>query len=475
MARQVVIIHGWSDTSKSFAGLTAFLRANGFQPFPIWLGDYISLDDDVRIEDVAKRMQVVIQDAMATKGLLPPFDVIIHSTGGLVLREWIASYYPSGAGCPAKRVVMLAPANFGSKLAHTGKSFLGRIIKGWNNWFQTGEEMLLSLELASAYQWNLANRDLFGEGDSPYGPGKILPFVITGSRGYTTGVNQIANEPGADGTVRACAANLNAEGVTIDFAADPISPDIRGWRRRAGALSFPFALLPDRNHGSITNPVESVSALPAVQNRLGQLILEALDCADNAAAYGAIDGRWAQITDETGQLGEATQAAIRQVVTSNPPKPEDLRRYMQLNVFVRDDYGIPVDDYVLEFFSPNTNGSKDMVYFQTKVLKNVHNNTLSKVRRCFYVDHTELLTGYYKPPRTTLAMSISADDPGKNVHYFDSRKVGAEGHVDIHAKDTGERGQLGAERLRRNATHLVEIVIPRKPIDDVFKLKQAPP
>ena len=91
MARQVVIIHGWSDTSKSFAGLTAFLRANGFQPFPIWLGDYISLDDDVRIEDVAKRMQVVIQDAMATKGLLPPFDVIIHSTGGLVLREWIAS------------------------------------------------------------------------------------------------------------------------------------------------------------------------------------------------------------------------------------------------------------------------------------------------------------------------------------------------------------------------------------------------
>ena len=32
MPRQVLIIHGWSDTSKSFVALGQFLSANGYQP-----------------------------------------------------------------------------------------------------------------------------------------------------------------------------------------------------------------------------------------------------------------------------------------------------------------------------------------------------------------------------------------------------------------------------------------------------------
>ena len=55
MPRQVVILHGWSDDSKSFKPLTKFLKREGFAPFPIFLGDYISLRNDVRIDDVAAR------------------------------------------------------------------------------------------------------------------------------------------------------------------------------------------------------------------------------------------------------------------------------------------------------------------------------------------------------------------------------------------------------------------------------------
>ena len=57
---QVLIVHGWSDTSNSFHPLAKFLTANGYQTKTIWLGDYISMEDDVRVQDVAMRMAQVI-------------------------------------------------------------------------------------------------------------------------------------------------------------------------------------------------------------------------------------------------------------------------------------------------------------------------------------------------------------------------------------------------------------------------------
>ena len=93
---QVVIVHGWSDTSKSFEPLAEFLRSNEIAVTPIYLGDYISLDDDVRVEDVAKRMHAVFDARLETGELHAPFDMIVHSTGGLVARQWLAEYFPDG-------------------------------------------------------------------------------------------------------------------------------------------------------------------------------------------------------------------------------------------------------------------------------------------------------------------------------------------------------------------------------------------
>jgi len=94
MVNQVVIVHGWSDTSKSFEPLADFLSKSGRVAIPLWLGDYISMDDDVQIPDVAKRLEAVIQSITAPNGPLKiPFDMIVHSTGGLVAREWLNTYY----------------------------------------------------------------------------------------------------------------------------------------------------------------------------------------------------------------------------------------------------------------------------------------------------------------------------------------------------------------------------------------------
>jgi hypothetical protein len=49
--RQAVVLHGWSDDSESFEPLIAFLKRNGYAVIPLFLGDYISLRDEVRIED----------------------------------------------------------------------------------------------------------------------------------------------------------------------------------------------------------------------------------------------------------------------------------------------------------------------------------------------------------------------------------------------------------------------------------------
>ena len=262
MPAQVAIIHGWSDSSKSFHDLRDFLLANGYEATQIWLSDYISLDDDVRVEDVAKRMHSVIQAALDAGKLTAPFDMVVHSTGALVAREWISRHFPDGAGAPVKRLIMLAPANFGSRLASLGKSMIGRIAKGWNNWLQTGAEMLSALELASPYQWDLARRDLLdaqANGTGPYGRGKIWPFTIIGTRPYPTGLRQIVNENGADGTVRAAAANLNAVGMTVDFSANPEDPQVTAWHQRSD-VQFPFAILPDRDHSSIHEPASPTEA-----------------------------------------------------------------------------------------------------------------------------------------------------------------------------------------------------------------------
>lgn len=476
MPNQIAIIHGWSDSSASFADLTGFLGRQGFDVTQIWLGDYVSLDDDVRIEDVAKRMEAVLRAAIAKGDLTPPFDLIVHSTGGLVAREWLATYYPTGQGCPVKRLLMLAPANFGSRLAALGKSMIGRVAKGWNNWFQTGEEMLRALELGSPYQWRLAERDLFdldGEGlTGPYGPGKVLPFVITGTRAYSSGLRTIVNENGSDGTVRVCAANLNAVGMTIDFAADPKTPKVKMWARRTD-VEFPCAVLPDRDHGAVAHPSQPSEADKATSDLAGRLIVQALRCASDQE-YLAIHTEWQALSEMTAGL--ASDKARREAMfAKNRPDPQIYHQHMQASVRVIDDHGLPVPDYFLEFFSPGAAGTKDSEFFHKEVLSHVHVNSTDASYRCLFMDRTDLATRYYdrirNPALRKLAVSVSAAKIGPNVRYFDSTKEGASGHHIVH-EAYSDQAAKPHDRLYRNRTHFIEVIIPRQPVAKVFRLSR---
>src|SRR3569833_2679838 len=126
----VVLVHGRSASSASMHDIRDYLVGQGYAVTDVWLSDYLSLDDDVRVADVARRMKDVM-DALAAK-LGASYDMIVHSTGGLVARAWLTRYYPDGANCPVKHLKKKAPTNNNTHHTAEGKSFIGRVVKGWN-------------------------------------------------------------------------------------------------------------------------------------------------------------------------------------------------------------------------------------------------------------------------------------------------------------------------------------------------------
>ena len=497
MANSVVILHGWSDTSKSFRNLAGFLTDQGFDVVDLWLGDYISMDDDVTIADVAKRMEAVITDHVASGKLSRTFDMVVHSTGGLVARRWIVDFYADrNRRCPLKRLLMLAPANHGSPLASMGKSMIGRIFKGARNFFHTGTEMLNGLELASPFQWDLVQRDIFSdEPGAPavygFGAGLVSPFVIVGSHPYG-GMRRIVNENGgSDGTVRVAAANMNAHGLTLDFSRSPdgAEPLPAPWNRRSGDQLFPFAVLPERDHSTIIDPAgDGVPVNGELSGRLGRMIVEALRCG-SAKSYANIAQAWKRISDDTALLAKDDGPREQVFRDAKSVRPEYFHQYFQVNVLVEDDQGQPVPDFFLEFFPVERRWREEGVYFHNEVLEDVHNNSKSGERRCLFIDRFDLMNTFYKkikrPEHKVLNASISAAAPGPNSAYFSNSDMTARGHVTIHeyansAPPEDSSAQTVETRweenfLKRNCTHYVKIIIPREPMARVFRLSPYQP
>jgi len=88
MGNPVIILHGWSDEYKSFIPLGQWLTTQGFKVVDIFLGNYMSMNDELTIYDLA----LGFKNALTKEGISQKphsFDVIVHSTGGLVIREYL--------------------------------------------------------------------------------------------------------------------------------------------------------------------------------------------------------------------------------------------------------------------------------------------------------------------------------------------------------------------------------------------------
>lgn len=439
MSRPLVILHGWSDNSASFRKIaTKLANALDVQPKIIRLADYVSLEDEVRFDDLSAAMQ----RAWVDHGLpLDPgsVDAVIHSTGGLVIRQWMADHFAPGA-VPIKRLVMLAPANFGSPLAHKGRSFIGRVVKGYKGTkpFETGTQILNGLELASPYSWDLAGQDRFAA-NNHFNHG-VLCTVIVGNSGYS-GLASLTNEDGSDGTVRVSAANLEASRITADFATEPTKPSFRLENSRGNTA---FLITNGENHSSITgngkfrNPATFPDILKALQVNDAGFEAWRLLCEQRTAAA----------TTKSG--GDAYKNG-----------------YQNLVVRLRDDAGADVEDYFLEFFQDDADDPKDVVaaWMHKEVLRKVHSYTHNSAYRSLLVNCTRLHDrlkeqGFYL-----------------NVSLFAQPQLQKNGYVGYLTFKDSEIGaiRLDSNRLRQlftpHRTLLLDITIRRERADRVFRIK----
>jgi hypothetical protein len=437
----VVIVHGWSDQAKSFERLADFLRKNlKTSVTTIDLADWVSMDDEITYRDLRHAMQRAWERHPEIKNRKNGF-IISHSTGALVVRDWMTHCY-SPETVPFKRHLMLAPANFGSQLAHKGRAWYGRVVKGWKHGFQTGTHLLRGLELASSYSWNLAQRDLFGS-KRWYGTDRVMAAALVGNSGYG-GMAAATDEEGGDGTVRISTANLNAAELSIDYTDASGTPRF-SLRRPSSNAQIALGISDGDNHGSVAFKRKNSSGQFAPEGKnTEQWIIKALT---------TTPARWQSFVEELAASNNVLYAA-------EVERDDYFHGYQNTVLKVSDNLGNPVEEYLVEFhrrrskFSSAHFGAR----FQRRIIKDVHNYSKDSSLRSFFIDITALEEEMRR--RKWMYLELEA-----LPEYKARSAVGYEGlsRIRLESKDVGNIFVM-------NRTLLVDIKIPRKVGPKAFHL-----
>lgn len=382
MRRPIVLLHGYSASAASLERWKAILIERGYAAGDVHLAGYISLSNEISIKDLAEgfdralRVQAGLSDG-------EEFDALVHSTGGLVLREWLATY--DARRERVKHIIALAPAMFGSPLAHKGRSWLGAVFKGERepgpDFLEAGTRVLSGLELGSSYTWQLAHRDLLGteptygaDADTPY------PFVFIGTKGYDGLRGLFTNPDGSDGTVRWSAAGLTTRKLIVDMRAAPdIAERVRivPWSN----VDVPLVFVPGANHASI---------LGKPPGELVDMVMDALAVEDHAA-YVLWAERHAGETERRRGLGREhdwQQLVLHTVDERGDPVPD----YFAMLGTVDDGAFVPLEDFAFD----------------------VHPYTDDTSYRCFHLDLTKLDPA----GRRTLELRVIARSGTELIGYY---------------------------------------------------------
>lgn len=434
MRRPVVLIHGYSDRGESFLKWRDALAAAGFDARGIPICSYQTLTNELTIKDIAEGFDRALREH-AGLGAGEPFDAIVHSTGMLVIRDWLTTY--DERRDRLRHLVALAPATFGSPIAHKGRSWLGSLFKGRKelgpDFLEAGDGVLDGLELASRFTWDLAHRDLIGD-EPTYGPTRSTPFafVMIGAQGYG-GLKKLISEPGSDGVVRWAGCSLNTRKIIIDLTRDPARP--RGEDRTSIAdwsnVDVPMIPLAGLDHGSI---------LGAPSEQAIDLVLAALEVG-SAAEFEAWQRRAARETKATrDRMGEWQQFVVRCV----------------------DERGDPVPDYFLQLLT--VDGDR-LEPFDT----DVHAYGADTSLRCFHVD----LGALPAARRRTLQLRVMASSGSGLVGYHgvgsDKLPIGAaepdaKGKWDACLNFASVIGDDAVKFFYPFTTTLVEVRLNREPL-----------
>jgi hypothetical protein len=436
----VVLIHGYSDKGESFTPWKQALVARGYQAEEIPVSTYKSLTNEVTIKDIAEAFDRA-RRTRANLGDGQPFDAIVHSTGILVIRSWLTTY-------PArrdrlKRLVGLAPATFGSPLAHKGRGFLGAVFKGNKaigpDFLEAGDQVLDGLELASRFTWDLTHIDLLGEKPF-YGKGSDTPYVFMfcGTDTYH-GIRQLVNEAGTDGTVRWAGCSLTTQKFVVDFSRDDArkpghrvtSTDIGA----SGVLPMPFFPVAGKNHATI----------------LGEPGDELVDLVHRALQVEDADGfdRW------QADASQRTRGAL------------PAAQWQQFIVRAVDERGDPISDYHLELVVRGAAGEAPLEFDL-----DVHVYAKDSSLRCFHVDIVELQKAIAKAGGGAVWARVIASSGSALVGYHginseklspDLQVMNPDGVWDAQIEIPTELGPSGIKFLFPFTTTFIELRLNRDP------------
>ena len=127
----MVFVHGYSDRGASWAAWREILRRRlGLDNADMRTCTYVSLNNEVTIKDLAE----AFDRALATQGGLDPdapFDAVVHSTGMLVVRSWLAA--DPLRGKRLKRLIALAPATLARRWPKKGAAGSARFSRAANS------------------------------------------------------------------------------------------------------------------------------------------------------------------------------------------------------------------------------------------------------------------------------------------------------------------------------------------------------
>lgn len=339
----LLFVHGWSVTNTdTYGGLPEALELEGanygldIQINHIYLGRYISFNDEVSMDDIARAFhQAIAEQIPGNKNRKKKFSCITHSTGGPAIRLWVQKYFGSKKldKLPLKHLVMLAPANHGSALAQLGKERVGRI-KAFFSGIEPGVKVLNWLELGSKEQTELNRKWL------EYEPAKneFYPVVLTGQNidnKFYDFLNSYLVEPGSDGVVRVCGANMNYRYLRLIQTGNKYANDnyiLELDKEVFISPQTPLGVIPDASHSgdkfgimkSVTR--ENAGDKPVVAQIMGSLKV------NNAKEYK-----------------ELIKSLIELTNTTQKNKP----RFTMFAFIIKDQEGNPINDFDLFILAGN--------------------------------------------------------------------------------------------------------------------------
>jgi hypothetical protein len=470
MARPLVLIHGYSASGRDFETLKQALVRRGIGSQDIDICNYISLNNEITIKDIAEGLDRAFRMHEVFGNETQEFDAIVHSTGMLVLRAWLANAGPPAGNARLKRLkhlVGVAPATWGSPQAHKGRTWLGAMIKGDKHlgpdFMNAGDLVLEGLELGSQFTWDLAHLDLLGS-QPFYDKGVDTPYVAVfiGNTGYD-GLASVANDPGTDGTVRWSGCSLNTRKITMDLTRVPVDNGSRltitPWAE--GRLDIPMIAVDGRNHATlISNPEPGMVDLIAAFLKIGEPGAEAPDAwLARARQYSEIALPKMRINPGAAAAGLGGDVKDFFGHMLGLHTGVEMEGWQQFVVHARDERGDGIQDFMIEVLA-----EKDGAWVPfPDMYTDVHAYGPDSSYRCFHIRLPAGLSGGGVKLRARINASTGTELMAYQGYSSDAvQKLGAMAEpVEIDLEDLGNgNGSL----FHPFTTTLIEIILNREPM-----------